>query len=63
MLILYYLAWTFKLLSTQNRKRVWYPGKSIAINEYMAWFTGRLSDTLHIPEKPIFVRFKIWALV
>jgi hypothetical protein len=40
----------------------WKPATNVAIDECIEGFTGRTSDTVHIPTKPTPIGFKIWVL-
>ena len=40
----------------------WKPASDISIDEAMVCFTGKSSDTVHIPSKPIPVGYKAWVL-
>ena len=40
----------------------WFPGRDVAVDECMQCFTGRSSDTLTIPSKPIPTGYKIWSI-
>jgi hypothetical protein len=43
-------------------QRYWKPATDVAIDECIAGFTGRSSDTVNIPTKPTPIGFKIWVL-
>ena len=43
-------------------QRYWKPATDVAIDECIEGFTGRSSDTVNIPTKPIPIGFKIWVL-
>ena len=52
-------------LSTHMLKQTtsyWNPGTDVAVDEAMTRFTGRSSDIVTIPNKPIATGFKIWVL-
>src|SRR6185312_4001805 len=42
--------------------QLWKPGSRVAIDEAMVKFTGRSTDTVNLPSKPIPIGYKIWVL-
>ena len=45
-----------------NFRKYWAPGTDIAVDECIAGFSGRCSDTVNIPTKPTPNGFKLWVL-
>jgi hypothetical protein len=43
-------------------QELWIPGRDLAVDEIMERFTGRSSDIVTIPSKPIPTGYKVWAI-
>jgi hypothetical protein len=43
-------------------QELWVPGRDLAVDEIMERFTGRSSDIVTIPSKPIPTGYKVWAV-
>jgi Transposase IS4 len=43
-------------------QELWIPGRDLAVDEIMERFTGRSSDIVTIPSKPIPTGYKVWAV-
>lgn len=43
-------------------QELWVPGRDLAVDEIMERFTGRSSDIVTIPSKPIPTGYKVWAI-
>jgi hypothetical protein len=46
----------------ETSHRYWIPGQDVAVDECMEWFSGRSSDIVTIPSKPISTGYKVWAI-
>jgi hypothetical protein len=42
--------------------KYWIPGRDVTVDEIIERFSGRSSDILTIPSKPIPTGYKIWAV-
>lgn len=42
--------------------KYWIPGRDVTVDEIIECFSGRSSDILTIPSKPIPTGYKIWAV-
>ena len=53
-------SWSDHIQNTSSR--YWRPSSNISVDEAMIRFTGRSKDIVHLPNKPISVGYKIWAM-
>jgi hypothetical protein len=49
-------------LLVSSFQRYWKPSTNLSVDECIEGFTGRASDTVNIPTKPVPIGFKIWVL-
>ena len=54
------ISWSDHIQNTSSR--YWRPSSTISVDEAMVRFTGRSKDIVHLPNKPISVGYKIWAI-